>query len=102
MKPDLVEIRNAIEDLMEDDHDDGLALAAVIVDRVVGPLHAEVERLRAERDDCLYRLRQVEGAYSRLDIEKRDLEGVRDRLKARAEQAEATVDGNDGFLYEPH
>jgi hypothetical protein len=57
MKPDLVKLREAIEVVIEDDHDDGLALAAVIVDRVVGPLHAERDVLKAAIAEARTRVR---------------------------------------------
>ncbi|MCU1656133.1 MAG: hypothetical protein JWO57_789, partial [Pseudonocardiales bacterium] len=55
-------------------------------------LEAERDERQDERDNYLDRLRKAEGAYSRLDGQKRDLEGVRDRLRTRCEEAEAERD----------
>jgi hypothetical protein len=43
----MVKIRDEIEDMIEDDHDDPAALAAVIVDRAVVPVLDELDALNA-------------------------------------------------------
>lgn len=50
MPSELTRIRDEIETLIEDDHDDPATLAAVIADRAVGPLLAERDRLHAKLD----------------------------------------------------
>ncbi|GAA4626674.1 hypothetical protein GCM10023196_035870 [Actinoallomurus vinaceus] len=63
------------------------------IDSGVGELMQRAERAEEERDDYFDRLRKAEGAYSRLDAERRDVEGARDRWKVRAEEAESRLDG---------